>query len=541
LLSSLKLAFKVLISQDQVPLKLCLFIDGLDEYDGDETEIAALFGEVSNSANVKCCVSSRPHLPFQDAFSGQPGLRLEDLTFSDIKRFVQDELADDNRMQRLLSIEPDEAAKLIEEIVTSANGVFLWVKLVVASLLKGLGNRDHIAHLHDRLRVLPKKLEDLYTHMISLVDDIYQEEASRLYQLVGSASNSRDDDWKPASPLSISSISFAEERDPNLALNAKMHFLKTEDVIRRCKETADRITSRCGGLLEVYGGRRRHHIPPTMKVSYLHRTVKDCLEKWETQTTLKNWTGGGGGRDAYQPNLAILKAYILQLKCIRVSNRHNYMEPGQCIDGVILYARRVEREISSANFELMDEFFGVAFHWIRRNHSSEKVFRPGSSPYTIAVQCGLHRYLQAKLAAGTANETINKMALLQRACSPIAGLERFATPELVHTLLESLLEESSADPDTILRMTMSNIKTANCLTQSGRPNSKLNEQLKPWADIVEKLLYKGVYIKTNDIADLRARFSSTPQLAQRIDSALQAREKKLKSARFREKHKCRQQ
>jgi hypothetical protein len=217
------------------------------------------------------------------------------------------------------------------------------------------------------------------------------------------------------------------------------------------------------------------------------------------------------------------------------------MEPGQCIDGAILYARRVERDISSANFELMDEFFRVAFHWIRRNSSSEKVFRPGSSPYTIAVQCGLHRYLRAKLAAGTANEKINKMALLHRACSPTAELGRFATPELVHALLESLLEESSADPDTILRMTLSNIKTQNCPTQSGRPNSKLNEQLKPWADLVEKLLCKGVHLRPNDVADLRARFSSAPELAQRIDGALQAREETLRSAKFREKHKCRQQ
>ena len=35
-----------------------------------------------------------------------------------------------------------EALKLIEEIVIAASGVFLWVKLVVAPLLKGLGEHD---------------------------------------------------------------------------------------------------------------------------------------------------------------------------------------------------------------------------------------------------------------------------------------------------------------------------------------------------------------------------------------------------------------
>lgn len=71
-----------------MPLKLCLFIDELDEYEGDENEIAELFREISQLPNVKCCVSSRPHLAFLDEFAGCPGLRLEDLTYPDIERFV---------------------------------------------------------------------------------------------------------------------------------------------------------------------------------------------------------------------------------------------------------------------------------------------------------------------------------------------------------------------------------------------------------------------------------------------------------------------
>jgi hypothetical protein len=54
-------------------------------------------------------------------------------------------------MQRLAAIESEETQKLIEEIVIYADGVFLWTKPVVVSLLKGLGNRDQISDLQVRL------------------------------------------------------------------------------------------------------------------------------------------------------------------------------------------------------------------------------------------------------------------------------------------------------------------------------------------------------------------------------------------------------
>ncbi len=537
LLSSLNLAFKALISQDQLPLKLCLFIDGLDEYECDETEIATLFGEISRSANVKCCVSSRPHLAFQDAFAGQPGLRLEDLTFFDIEQYVKVELAEDSRMRRLSIAEPDEAPRLIKEIVTSANGVFLWVKLVVASLLKGLGNHDQIADLQAQLRALPKKLEDLYVHMILRVDESYQSEASRLYQLIGAAANGREDDWRLVSPLTLLAICLAEEKDQNLVLTAKMQFPTKEDILSRCRITADRITSRCGGLLEIHdGGQPRQQISPNFKVSYLHRTVKDCLEKWETQAILKGRTRGGAA-DAYNPNVAILKSYILQIKCIREGSRHNFVDPGNCINACVLYARRVEEDTSSANVELMDEFFRIASFWIRRNSSSEQVFRPGSSLFTITVQCGLHRYLRAKLAADNAIGTRKKpgeWSLLDYAFKPGIGLDRFVSAEVVSTLLDF-----GADPGDALEMTLNHVTMMLHSRPADRSYNEINEDaLKPWVDLIEKILRTDVNAKT---ASLKSMFLSYPRLEQQIDVALESRAQKRKSAKYTEKHKCRQQ
>jgi hypothetical protein len=184
LLVQLMQAFTNLIQQTAYPLKMCLFIDGLDEFEGDHREIASLFTKLADSSNIKVCVSSRPELPFQDAFSSFPNLRLQDLTYIDIRRYVNETLNTNSRYQQLTIDEPLAAPELECEIISRADGVFLWVRLVVKSLLNGLGNRDDIDDLQRRLEILPRDLEGLYHHMLSRIDPFYMGKAARMFQVV---------------------------------------------------------------------------------------------------------------------------------------------------------------------------------------------------------------------------------------------------------------------------------------------------------------------------------------------------------------------
>jgi hypothetical protein len=525
--------------QDQVPFRLCLFIDGLDEYDGDEYEIAKLFSDVANSHNVKCCVSSRPHLPFQDAFTGQPGLRLEDLTFPDIRRFVLDELECGDRMQRLMIDQPEEAPKLIEEIVTTANGVFLWVKLVVASLLRGLGNHDLVSDLQARLRAIPPKLEDLYVHMILKVDDVYQEEASRLYQLIAAAADNRDDDWKMVAPLNIFALALAEERDPDLALTAKLHFLSRSEIKSRCKHMASRLASRTGGLLEVqYGGHSRDKIYPRTKVSYLHRTVKDCLEKWETQTILKERTSKNATNE-FNPNLAIMKSYILQIKALEAKLRNDDSRPGEYLNGVITYTRRVEADTSSAQAELVDELFRIATPSWRNNYIEEPIFRGNSSPIKLAIQCGLHQYLRVKLAIHNVaayekhDKSLGQEALFYYALHPGIGLERFVSVEVILTLLEF-----GSDPKRHWE------EAIQCLYRDvNKSNLRSEEQnhhiLKQWSAVIKRFIEANIKFDIHTQEYLKASFSTYPQLWDEMQHLLPAkRVKKSRRLRLMDKTQC---
>ena len=80
-------------------------------------------------------------------------------------------------MQKPAAKEPAQCQYLIEEIDDAAQGVFLWVELVVNSLLNGLGNHDQIKDLQKRLKALPPGLDKLYDHIVLKIDGIYQDEA----------------------------------------------------------------------------------------------------------------------------------------------------------------------------------------------------------------------------------------------------------------------------------------------------------------------------------------------------------------------------
>jgi hypothetical protein len=105
------------------------------------------------------CASSRPLLAFERAFTTSPRLILQNLTYTDIGLYVSNKLSDNDRMKTIEIVEPGLRADLTSSIVTNASGVFLWVHLVVGSLLDGLGNYDVGADLKRGWMICQKNLK----------------------------------------------------------------------------------------------------------------------------------------------------------------------------------------------------------------------------------------------------------------------------------------------------------------------------------------------------------------------------------------------
>jgi hypothetical protein len=320
-------AFKKLVADQN---KYFFFlIDGLDEFDGDCAELADfLLHTTSWAPNVKLCLASRPWLVFEDAFRQRPSLRVEDLTLKDIRVFASDKLSENPMFEELRAHEPDNAHALIEEVTERSSGVFLWVRLVVKSLLEGLQDGDTMDDLSARLYLIPKDLEDLFQKILGDLDATYFEQASQIFQTVGAShapwreinlervqfaksedAETSEPNHDGGSPLTLLTLSFIGE-DTNRALSAK--YGDPMDWDQQCYQAERmrrRLNSRCKGLLEAP---TYTDSGPNTKVQYLHRTVKDFFQEDRMQTFLL-----AGTKDTFNPHVALCSALVRHTKAIR--------------------------------------------------------------------------------------------------------------------------------------------------------------------------------------------------------------------------------
>lgn len=127
-------AFYRLATQSVRSARLCFFVEGLDEYEGDHTEVIRILNKLASDDDIKVCFSSRPWNVFEKRYGDNYGkkLELEKLTQGDIRRFVKEELFDNPRSQELKARDA-RYDDLVKEIAYKACGVFLWVFLVVRS------------------------------------------------------------------------------------------------------------------------------------------------------------------------------------------------------------------------------------------------------------------------------------------------------------------------------------------------------------------------------------------------------------------------
>jgi hypothetical protein len=188
--------------------KICFFIDGLDEYNGDHFELIKTVQSIAKLENVKVCISSRPWNCFEDAFGQDPRhkLYLQDLTMDDIANYARDKL-EELPGSTVLRRDPARYQRFISDIVHRAQGVFLWVFLVIKSLREGITNGDGISLLHERLLELPSDLEQFFERLIRSVDKVYRKRMSATFQVALQAPR----------PLSLIQYSFVDKEEHSFA------------------------------------------------------------------------------------------------------------------------------------------------------------------------------------------------------------------------------------------------------------------------------------------------------------------------------------
>jgi len=313
--------------------KVCLFIDGLDEYrmvdkkdeytqeqldhifDGakeDESwglsdwiidghcQIAQFVLRFNNRSNAKICLSSRELGTFEEQFKYLPRLEVHYYTAGSIEKYCEERLAKE-------APSLTDRFKFVSSITEKSQGVFLWVHLVVNMLVKGNADGDTLSELLKTLKSLPARLggkNGLYMLMMQNVKKSHLAEAERLFQLVMFW-----DSITVLGKMDIITLFLAQEghlrTDGDGGLRAKKEEFAPEtwEALRpRWTGLIRRLKSRCGGLLEGAEG-----------VQFMHQTAKEFISRaylWDLIFPTSNGFAPGPAK-----HLALLSGLIRGVKC----------------------------------------------------------------------------------------------------------------------------------------------------------------------------------------------------------------------------------
>ncbi|KAK4501641.1 hypothetical protein PRZ48_007450 [Zasmidium cellare] len=283
----LKETFRKFVSQSPSSARFLILVDGLDEIDGDEDsrdELVEFLSGLSSSPNIKMCVSSRRWTVFEDAFARCPQLRLEDLNSRDIHTYVRGQLMEQPRYEQMLTYEPS-AAHLIDHVIRKAQGVFLWTRLVVKELTRGIRDGDNYHTLCEKLESMPDDLNAYFARLIDSIEPYHRREACILLQIALHDERA----FTTLHPLRLIDLMFIQEADHDFALTATrqayvQNFLNAEELLSRLDSTLRRISSLCKGLLECF-----FHGGSTLEDFSIKQDVPGV--EIAMQWSYANWTG----------------------------------------------------------------------------------------------------------------------------------------------------------------------------------------------------------------------------------------------------------
>lgn len=416
-LDELSHAIDVLAQLNIPEARFCLLIDGLDEYDGLPNNIVRVLKGLAKSASFKLCVSSRPWNEFEDAFGEgrcDGSILLEKFTRHDIECFVKDILEKDE----IFTAKEQQDRRyglFVTDVIDRANGVFLWVELVVNRLLKGLGEGNRLDDLQKKLETMPPTLEEYFQKMIDKIDRADETESAQNLLITAHA----------VQPLSITAYHFLEQegKRPGLAKRASVEPISQAQLLTLYKNVRDRLNFLCKDLIEIkevaiddFNTLEDSFSPDNFytdyHVGFLHRTVKDFLMTKDMhqlllrRATQDHTAGWNVYRSLCNASLATAKSLPLQ-KGIR--QRLNVLF--RLVDEFLFYAREVEVEQKYTDTELLDQLDQVissfasadmAYHWTNARDPPRGTYFNEHNQNTflgLAVQSHLNLYVEKKLEA----------------------------------------------------------------------------------------------------------------------------------------------
>lgn len=276
--------------------KFFVLIDALDECEPQDRpeKTAAEVLKISRLPNVKLCISCRPWESFTSRFPPTMTLFLDQLTHRDMELYVESRLIHASSSNHLCAEFRDkttESQKFSSEVVRAAEGVFLWIELVLNELCSELRKGRELQQLRNTLAGFPVGLDRYFEQFV--LDRIMKtsqsdiDTAATLKLALAIAESTSRDDESELKPSPDSFLNFWLLRGGHLkpGFSWKDHigsWYSPEDVQLMVAKTRSFLEESCKDLLLMFD-RRDHRVDPTYysemrwDVRFLHRTVTDFL------------------------------------------------------------------------------------------------------------------------------------------------------------------------------------------------------------------------------------------------------------------------
>ena len=195
-LQDLQSLLKIIQSQHVLPLRITLFLDALDEYEGPPEVIADFLQRAAASMDnlltiFKVFFSSRPLQFFLDKFDQVSGFDISQYTKEDIDIVIRSKMLANPRMYHIMrdqdSAQLQLAVEFAQEVSARALGIFLWVDLVLEELMEEFTAGETMMGLKKKLVYLPSRLEDFYQHTLERIPGRYHNDTKLIFEIIGSA------------------------------------------------------------------------------------------------------------------------------------------------------------------------------------------------------------------------------------------------------------------------------------------------------------------------------------------------------------------
>ena len=224
---------------------VCIFVDGLDEYEGSVRELIQLVKSLATNNNsqdtsIKVCLSSRPEPIPSEFLQHLPNLSMSAHNASGIQSYCR--LTFDGLepvVRKHLDI-----SELSYIVAKQAEGVFLWARFAMEELIQGHCEGEDMDELLERLEKVPRNLEDVYDRILSRMEPSAKKECMIMLRLVCFAK--RELSWQEL----LVATKMSMNKEEGIYEHIGGHNASANDVRQSRKDFVKRIRAKAVGLLE---------------------------------------------------------------------------------------------------------------------------------------------------------------------------------------------------------------------------------------------------------------------------------------------------